>query len=139
VTTEESPTQGGYTVTNSPDFIFLLIHSPNRSASTACLPENWQENEGRRMSSLPCRYLFRLQTRLPTSGDSAGRRVPYRAQQNPAARAARCLGLCIPHISPDSLRCSASKVSGIGREPSGFWDSEVSIFHRTACAVPLPE
>jgi len=86
VTSEESPTQGGFSVTNSPDFIFLLIPSPHRSVSTACLPESWQENEIRRMSSSPCRYLFRLQTRLPRSGDSAGRRVPYQAQQNPAVQ-----------------------------------------------------
>jgi len=64
VTAEESPTQGTFMVTNSPDFIFLLIPSPYRSVSTPCLPENWQENEGRRMCSSPGRYLLRPQTRL---------------------------------------------------------------------------
>jgi len=33
-----------------------------------------------------------------------------------AARAARCLKQCIPNISPDSLRCSATKVSFIERD-----------------------
>jgi len=73
--------QVGFTVINSPDFIFLPFSSPHRSVSTECLPENWQENKGKRICSSPCRFLFRPQTRLPTSGDSSGRRVPYPAHR----------------------------------------------------------
>jgi len=38
------------------------------------------------MSSSPCGYLFRLQTRLPRSGDSVGLRVPFLVQQNHVAQ-----------------------------------------------------
>jgi len=43
---------------------------------------------------------------------------PNRTLFSGAARAARCSEQCIPNISPDSLRCAATKVSAIGRQPS---------------------
>jgi len=35
-----------------------------------------------------------------------------------AARTARCLEQCVPNISPDSLRCFATKVGAMGRQLS---------------------
>jgi len=39
-----------------------------------------------------------------------------------AARAARCLEQCIPNISPDTLLCSATKVSANGLMPPAHHD-----------------
>jgi len=58
-----------------------------------------------------------------------------------AARAARCLGQCIPNISPDSLRCSATKVSAIGLTLADTWGESncgmVQLVHEDVAMTPI--
>jgi len=49
---------------------------------------------------------------------------PNGAHISGAARAARCLEQCIPNVLPDSLRCSATKVSTIGCQPPDYTSKE---------------
>jgi len=59
-------------------------------------------------------YMIKETVLLPFVGT---RRQPHAARFSRAARAARYLEQRNLSISPDSLRCSATNVSGIARQP----------------------